>query len=50
MRSLRAARLYALAILAVILVGGMVLRPGSGSRQAAKSPAPPAERIVTAGL
>ena len=50
MRSLRLVRLYALAVLSLVVLGGMVLRPGASRTQAERSPAPPAERVVTAGL
>jgi len=49
MRILRLARLYAFAVLVLVMAGGIVLRPGSRV-QAERSPAPPAERVLTAGL
>ncbi|MND08299.1 hypothetical protein D3C83_308270 [compost metagenome] len=39
-------RNYALLVFFLVMVGGIVLKPGSGSL----SPAPIAERAVTAGL
>ena len=41
MRALSLVRLYALAVLALVVLGGMVLRPGS---------APSASQVTTAGI